>query len=331
MEYSPGMRSGPSSKGIDSEYATAQDRVGWAELEVGVINIAGRDRSSWLHKLITADVEHLAPGQGTRAALLDPKGHFVADFVALAQEDSILLMAEPGAKDPLLSSLRRYIIREKVQLSDRSGAWSLFALVGAESDKIAEELFHRRAPATLYHFTLAELDGADMQLIRSMRARVPGTDILLPSSVRERVLSVLGTIPEFSMELMEVLRIEAGLPRWGIDFDSTTLALEIPSILSVRVDQGCYVGQEVVARLVHRGHVNRSLLGLRLEGTELPPRGALLIRQDKQVGAITCAALSPRFGAIGLGYVRREFSEPGTWLQVGDRLRAQVATLPFEE
>ncbi len=325
------MKSIRFSTSIDSEYAIALDRVGWAELDIGVIKIAGRDRSSWLHKLITADVEHLAAGQGTHAGLLDPKGHFIADFVALAQEDSILLMAEPGAMDLLVSSLRRYIIREKVQLSNESAAWRLFALVGAESDRIAEESFHRRAPATFYHFTRAELDGGDVQLIRSMRARVPGTDLLLPSSMRQRVLSVLATIPEFSMELMEVLRIEAGLPRWGIDFDSTTLALEIPSILSVRVDQGCYVGQEVVARLVHRGHVNRSLMGLRLEGMDLPPRGALLFYQNKEVGSITSTALSPRFGGIGLGYVRREVSEPGTWLQVGDHLRAQVATLPFEE
>lgn len=316
---------------IDAEYAIAEEQAGWAELGVRVVNITGRDRSTWLHKLITADVEHLAPGQGTHAALLDPKGHLVADFVVLAQLDSIILMAETDAMDPLLRSLQGYIIREKVQLKDESGAWSLLTLVGAESDTLAEQLVHSPLPPTPYHFARVELGDVDILLIRSTRARLLSTDILLPSAGRERILSALATVPRFSTELLEVLRIEEGLPRWGIDMTSTTLALEIPGVLNVRVDQGCYVGQEVVARLVHRGHVNRKLLGLKFEGMKLPTRGALLSYQDKEVGSITSTALSPRFGAIGLGYVRREASEPGTWLQVGDHFRARVAKLPFEE
>jgi folate-binding protein YgfZ len=325
------MQPAPFSMKLESEYATAQERAGWVGLAVGVVSIAGRDRASWLHKLITADVEHLTVGQGTRAALLDAKGHFVADFALLAEQDSILLLAELEAKDPLLNTLRSYVIRERVQVGDQTGAWSLFALVGAKSDEFAGQAFNQHAPETPYHFARIEINGDDIRLIRSARARIPTTDILVPSGARERVRTRLSTVPELSFEALEILRIEAGLPRWGVDFDSTTLALEIPSFLSVRVDQGCYVGQEVVARLVHRGHVNRSLRGLKFEEPELPPRGALIVDQGKEVGSITSAAVSPKFGAIALGYVRREVSEPGTWLQVGGHLRAQVANLPFQE
>ncbi|MGB8644496.1 MAG: glycine cleavage T C-terminal barrel domain-containing protein, partial [Anaerolineae bacterium] len=128
-----------------------------------------------------------------------------------------------------------------------------------------------------------------------------------------------------------VLRVEAGLPRWGVDFDSGTLALEIPDVMSIRVDQGCYVGQEVVARLVHRGHVNRHLVGLRFEGAPLPTLGQSILNADTAVGTITSAVDSPRFGAIALGYVRREVSEPGTVLRVGEALPARVVELPFKE
>ncbi len=315
-----------------SEYDTALTGAGWAEADTRVLRVGGRERIQWLHKLITADIEHLNAGQGTRGALLDAKGHFVADFTALVEAQSVLLLVDPLAKDELLNTLRRYIIREKVELFDESDAWGLFTLIGADSDEAVEKIFHARAPEAPFNFVPVERDGA--KLIHSARARVRSTDILISAISRERIRSTLDATLQLTVELLEVLRIEAGLPRWGIDFDSNTLALEIPDVLSVRVDQGCYVGQEVVARIVHRGHVNRHLRGLKFEAPTLPARGDTIWHNSNQVGSITSVASSPTFGAIGLGYVRREVAEPGTRLRVASRggeISAVVAKLPFDK
>jgi folate-binding protein YgfZ len=315
---------------METDYGIALEHAGWAELQVGVIRVAGSDRVQWLHRIVTADVEHLGFGRGTHAALLDAKGHFVADFIALVEQESILLLTEPAPTGHLLDGLRRYIIREKVKLTDGTGEWGLFTLVGKESDRVTARLFSQAAPEPPYSFANAQLVASNVQLIRSQRARLPVTDILFPSDARDHVRKALDTIPEFGNEVLEIMRIEAGLPRWGIDFDSSTLVLEITDVLSVRVDQGCYVGQEVVARLVHRGHVNRKLVGLRFEGDAPPSRGELILDGDKEVGSVTSAAISPRFGTIGLGFVRREVSEIGAVLHLGNHLRVHVVKLPFE-
>ncbi len=317
--------------GLEYEYQEAIERAGWADLEIGILRVSGRDAARWLHKLITADVEHLAAGQGVRGALLEAKGHVIAELGALALQDSILLLVQPESKEVLLGSLKRYIFREKVQLADETADWSLFTIVGRQSDEVVTRIFHQRAPETPAHFTQAEFGQAKAILIRSWRAHVPATDVLVPASAREGVREALENTPRLAPETLEVLALEAGQPRWGVDFDSTTLALEIPEVMSIRVDQGCYVGQEVVARIVHRGHVNRRLVGLAFDAPELPARGAAIFHEGQEVGQITSAARSPRAGALALGYVRREFSAPGTLLQVGAHLRAGVIRLPFEE
>src|SRR5262249_27852675 len=137
----------------------------------------------------------------------------------------------------------------------------------------------------------------------------------------------LNGVPEISQDILDTLRIEAGLPRWGVDFDETTLALEIPDVMQIRVDQGCYVGQEVVARIVHRGHVNRHLRGLQFRSDALPACGDAIEFNGAQVGQITSAAHSPFRGNIALGYVRREV-QVGADVQVNGAT-AQVLELPF--
>jgi len=152
---------------------------------------------------------------------------------------------------------------------------------------------------------------------------------MIPTAGAGELVAALGELPQLDDETLELLRVEAGLPRRGVDFDETTLALEVPDVTQIRVDQGCYVGQEVVARLVHRGHVNRHLRGLRLSDGYLPQRGQPIQFGDKDVGSVTSAARSPLLGAFALGYVRREV-EPGAAVTVEGH-NATVEELPFAE
>lgn len=325
------IRTESNQKTLNAEYDNSVNHAVWAQIPTAVIVVEGPDRTKWLHKIITADVENVATGQGVRSALLDAKGHFAADFVMLVEQDSILLLTTPESNLPLLAGLRRYVIRERVQLGDRTQDWKLFSVIGPESDSVIEKAFGSVAPASAYSFARTAATSGASSLVRGSRARVPATEVLSPAAGADKVKAALDSIPEVDARVLEILRIEAGLPEWGADFDSSTLVMEIPGVHQVRVDQGCYVGQEVVARLVHRGHVNRSLVGLKFEGERSIAKGTPLMENDKQVGLVTSSCLSPSLGMIGLGYVRREASEDGSLLRAGDRAYARIARLPFED
>lgn len=308
-------------------YETATEKSAWMNLPRGVLRVQGRDAQKWLHKIVTADAQHLKPGRGAYSALLDAKGHFVVDFILLRDADAYDILVEPNARELLYNALRRYIIRDKVTLTDVSGQWDGFTFVGNQSASVIENVLRTRVPTDLYAWSQGRIGETVARVIRSARARVPAYDVIVPKDATPDFVNALSNVPRLANDLLETLRVQAGLPKWGVDFDATTLALEIPDVMQIRVDQGCYIGQEIVARIVHRGHVNRHLRGLLLDGDELPARGETIQFENTEVGAVTSAANSLALGSIALGYVRREV-EPGAHVQI-KHLRARVVELPF--
>src|SRR5581483_6322609 len=222
---------------------------------------------------------------------------------------------------------RRYIIREQVKLTDVTGRWQCIAIIGKDAAAVVERLLETPAPTQLYDWVWGHIGETAARVVRTARARVPAYDVMIPVSGAAELRTALETYPVLDESTLETLRIEVGLPKWGVDFDQTTLALEIPDVMQIRVDQGCYVGQEVVARIVHRGHVNRELCGLRIEGDALPTRGEAIRFDGIEVGAVTSSAHSPMLGNISLGYVRRHV-EPGSQVQL-QKTPARVVELPF--
>lgn len=309
-------------------YETILSQVAWTETTRGVLRVQGADARKWLHKIVTANAEQLETGRGAYSALLDAKGHFVADFILLRDGELYGLLCEAAARAILFQTLKRYIIREKVALADVSERWRCFALVGGAAPALVERLLETRAPDALYAWTWGRVDETAARVIRTARARVPAFDVMVPVSAAETLRASLQTLAPLTAEWLETLRVEAGLPKWGVDFDDTTLALEIPDVMQIRVDQGCYIGQEVVARIVHRGHVNRHLRGLLIAGDTAPARGDEILFEGKPVGQVTCAARSPARGVCAMGYIRREV-EIGARVQVKNA-DARVTELPFE-
>lgn len=312
---------------MTTSYETVIENAGWTNIPFGVMRIEGPDALKWLHKIVTADVERLQTGQGTRSALLDAKGHFVADFLILRDGDALGALVDISARATLLNALRRYIFREKVTVSDVTDRWMCLSLIGNRAEPVVERVLETRVPTELYDWVWGRQGITAARVVRSARARVPSYDLMVPVSGVPDLRAAFKDVPEIPEQLLETLRIEAGLPRWGVDFDESTLALEIPDVMQIRVDQGCYVGQEVVARIVHRGHVNRHLRGLRIETDALPPRGQVIQFDGVEVGAVTSAARSPVLGNIALGFVRRHV-EPGAEVQLF-RAPARVVELPF--
>lgn len=312
---------------MESLYDNIISDAGWAKIPLGILRVEGRDAQNWLHKIVTANVEHLETGQGTRSALLDAKGHFVAAFHIVRDEQIFGLFVEPSARELLFNALRRYIIREKLTVRDLTDLWTCVSVFGANAKSVVEARLKITAPSVPYHWIWGRVDETAVRVIHSIRARVPSYDVMIPEGAVGRFENALRDLPNIPEELLETLRVEAGLPRWGIDFDEATLALEIPDVMEIRVDQGCYVGQEVVARIVHRGHVNRHLRGLEIANGSLPSRGETIHFENSDVGVITSSTCSPLLGNVALGYVRREV-EIGAQVQL-EQASARVIELPF--
>lgn len=316
---------------IVNDYQSVIEDAGWANVSTAVLVVSGQDRAHWLHKLVTADIEHLRTGDTAYGALLDAKGHFVADLLVLINKDDIFILTEPASSSELQSTLRRYIFRERVKVEETTSRFVLVTIVGGQSVSHLHKIIGDVAAPESSHFAQVDFEDETLHILRSTRSRVPSFDLLLPGEKLESIERILAALPQVGTDLLEILRVEAGRPRWGVDFDSTTLALEIPDVMQIRVDQGCYVGQEVVARIVHRGHVNRNLRGLRITGDSVPAAHASISCEGQPIGNTTSVVSSPQFGVIALGFVRREFGETGTWVDIGasQPVSAQVVDLPF--
>jgi len=325
----------PRRFGRDATAEYAALREGAALLDLGfrtVVVARGEDRAAFLHGMLTNGVANLAPGAGCPALLLTIQGRVTADLRVSAVEDALLLDVDVRARGALVEALEKLIIADDVELGEPAEPLALIGLDGP----LAERLLAETPAAGLAPHAHAVIDvaGVPVRAQRASEVRGPGFVLHVPAARAPGVWDALvarGARP-CGMEALEGRRIEVGVPRIGIDMDGSTLALEVPVEEAISATKGCYLGQEVVARGTARGHVNRRLVGFRLEGPE-PPAGAPLVRDGKEVGRLT--SVGRAFGAGGLaalGFVRRESWDLGTELGVrhGHAVTvARVAPLPF--
>lgn len=265
----------------------------------GVLRLTGRDRQTWLQGQVSNDVAALQPGQACRAALLDPTAHVLADLTVYALPDALLLAMDPRCLDRVARTLDRHLIMEKVTVADVSSDWLCLSLVGRDLPAVARE----------GAFPVGGLPGA--------------VDVWLPRAEGmafwERLVNE-GVLP-IGEQAWEMRRVEAGIAVWGHELDESVLLPEadLPDIVSYT--KGCYVGQEIVARLHARGHANRGLRRILLEDTAPVPKPGDTFHVPETgdppgqgIGRVTSAVASPLHDdrALALGYVRREHWEEGT-------------------
>lgn len=311
---------------VQAEYRSVMDAIGLLDLSVrGRLRLTGADRIRWLQGMVSNDMLLFESGADViQACVLNATGHMLADITVVNMEDSLILDLDKVNTEKIARLFDSYIIMEDVEIADISDSLICFSLQGS-------------AVSGDWVRSIAE----DRTIVVPARHSVEGGyDLYLPvqeAAALWEKLTASGARP-VGDQAAKIHRVEAGIPQYGVDMDETTIPLEANlEMTHISYRKGCYVGQEIVARIQSRGHTNRALTGLILEGDVLPEyKSSILLAGapgEKLIGWITSSVFSPALNAvIALGYVRHEHRSVGTRLVIANssrKQRATVAALPL--
>jgi folate-binding protein YgfZ len=306
--------------------------------------VTGADRARFLHGQVTNSVQDLQPGQGCYAALVTAKGRMESDLNVHCLPEELLLDFEPGLGGRISDRLERFSVADDVQIVDVMPHYGFLCVVGPKADRVMAAMGLDIPAEPMGSVTIHDAEAGEILVVNRPWGKIAGLDLFVPTlaleSVAGRAIVAAKALSGCACgwEALEAIRIEAGLPRFGIDMDETNLAPETGiEARAIRYDKGCYIGQEVINKLHTFAHVTKSLKGMRLENQlpALPARGQKLYCDGKEAGYVTSAIASPAFARnIALGYVRREFDTPGTRLafqSAGGESEATIVPLPFDK
>ncbi|MGH7804671.1 MAG: aminomethyltransferase family protein [Candidatus Binatia bacterium] len=305
----------------------------------GRLRLTGPDRTPFLHNLLSNDVTSLASGQGRYATLLTDQSKIVTDLDVLVLEDAVLLDLDTRVLEAARAHLERYLIADEVEIEDRRDAETTLGVHGRRAEEVLAPLAGPDLPAAPLEHRVATIAGVETRVVRKSWTGEAGFDLIVArgdgprlwKEIRDRG-APLGLVPA-GMFAFNVLRVEAGVPWMGVDFDATNLVLEAALEGAISFTKGCYLGQETVERVSARGHVNRRRIGIRLDGNRVPRTGARVTAGDKELGRVTSAVWSPGLQApIAFAILKREALTPGTAVAVeiaGGSSPATVVEPPF--
>jgi folate-binding protein YgfZ len=346
-----------------AEHTALRRTAGVLDLSVrGRLCLTGADRQRFLNGQVTNNVKDLMTGQGCYAALVTAKGKLESDLNIYCLENELLLDFEPGLTARIAERFEKYIIADDVQVVDVGTDYGLLSIQGPSAETVVRQLEIGLSPnvfslpgragaivgaaprteAGRAPWLVESLRDQPMNLLSAKsaghgetylmchpRTGGAGFDLFVPTADQDAALEKLNAAVESvggrlcGWQALEIARIEAGIPRFGVDMDESNLAPEAGiESRAISYTKGCYIGQEVIARIRTYGQVARTLRGLRLADDlkRLPGHGDKLFKDEKEVGWVTSATASPAFNAnLGLGYVRREAD------RVGGELRLRLA------
>lgn len=298
----------------------------------GRLRLRGADRARFLHGLVTCDVKGLAEGKGAYGFVTSAQGRVLADVVALALGDELWLEVPPGRDEPVADHLAKYLIADRVEIAVLAAV--PLAVAGPRAAELLEGLLGRGAlPDEPWSHRPANVAGVAGRVVRRGVAPADTFDLWLPPGKAPEVrahLQAAGAVPAGG-EAWDLLRVERGVPVFGRDFGPDNFPQETGlGEQAVSYTKGCYLGQEIVARIHYRGGVHKALRGVRFRGVEAPPpTGTPLLADGRPAGKVGTAAVSPDHGPIALAILHERGNAPGTVLQVEEGGEAEVAELPF--
>jgi folate-binding protein YgfZ len=310
-----------------AEYNFLKNAAGVLNLSSrGRLVLTGSDRIRFLHGQVTNDIKRLRVGEGCYAALTTAKGKMESDLYIYCLQDELLLDFEPGLTEKVSARLEKYIVADDVQVVDVAPHYGLLSVQGPKAaDVLRGAGLSPELPDKRLHFVKSAAPEGEIYVMNQLRAGMGGFDIFVPvaeMSLGSKLVIAANAVggSACGIEALEVARIEAGIPRFGVDMDETNFPQECGiDERAVSYTKGCYIGQEVLNRIHTMGHVNRTLSTLTLadELNDLPTKSDRLFLAEKEVGHITSAARIPGAGKnVALALVRTEASEVGTELKL---------------
>ena len=307
-----------TDKDLLAEYeAVRGGGVGLIDLSArGRISVSGSEAVMFLNGLITNDMKTLGENQSMHAAFANVQGRLLAAVRVTRRPHDFLLDIEAVTREKVIKLIERFTLAGDFKVADITTGSALISVQGRDASALREQI------------TLPD----DTLVFPATHTGEAGFDLMINAEQKDSLWQTLvaaGATP-VSPEVEEILRIEAGIARYGVDMDETNVVTETNLDDAVSYTKGCYLGQEIIVRIKHRGHVAKKLTGLRFETNEPVQTGAAIRSgDDKEIGRITSATFSPALGTtVALGYVRYEYLTPGTSLVV-DGVAATTHELPL--
>ncbi len=321
-----------------AEYESVRSAAGIFDFSHrALLQFTGADRVSFLQGMLSNDLRPLKMFGGQLAAVLTQQGKVIADVRVLCALNSLYLDFWEPLKEKITAHLNRYLVADEVEINDPNDQWKMISLQGPQARKMLDQLL---APADLptqpNQHAMVQFDGAPICVVRADHSGEGGFDLILQNGqldafarrLKQRGASWVGG------RAQNILRIEAGIPLYGSDFNEENLLLEVGLENSYSYTKGCYLGQEVVERIRSRGHVNKKLCGLLIDGDKAATPGDKITVEQKEIGVITSSVVSPRLNRpVALGYIGKEHWTPGTEVSIerdGVPCHASVTALPFQ-
>jgi aminomethyltransferase len=296
------------------------------------VSLTGGDRTRWLNGMVTNNIRDLEPGRGVYAFLLNPQGHILGDLYAYNRGESLLVDTDQSQVEKILAVFDKYIIMDDVEVANITDQMSAVGIAGPKSRETLLAAGFEVPELKPLQFVETTWQQIGVIVVRGDNPQVESFELWLAPGDAERVSEALlkaGAKP-VGTGALDLLRIAAGIPRYGVDIRERDLPQETEQERALNFSKGCYVGQEIVERIRSRGQVRRKFTGFEIEG-QLPAAGSKIQIDGKDVGEITSVASLPLADGerlVALGYIRREASMPGKRVEAGSSA-ATVANLPF--
>ena len=353
-----GMRLPAQFRDPLAEYRAARESAGLMDTNFrSVFALSGPDRVRYLNAVTSGNLRDPAPGQSAQGLALNAQGHMLAELLTLVLEDRLLVLSHAFLRQRTFETLDKFIIMDDATLTDETSQTGTLAVEGPKAAEILRDITEvdlGQLPAGAHVAAQMRVAGGAIpcRIVRRSEFGLPGAELLLPREALEAAWQALGAAVRargglpIGYRALDMLRLEAGVPWYGADFDEHQIPQEA-GIESTHISftKGCYTGQEIVERVRSRGHVNRRLGGLAFGSAEAPKPGTAifavtesadgtaLVREPVEAGHITSAAFSPLLGKpIGMAYLRREYLAPGMKLLYesdGGEASAEVIELPL--
>jgi folate-binding protein YgfZ len=318
------------------DYAAVRDGgAGLIDLSSrGRLRVSGSEATMFLNGLITNDMKTLAENRWMPAAFPTVQGRLIGAVRVVRLKDAFVIDTDAESHEAVLKTVSRFTLAGDFHVKDLTSETALLSVQGKRAVEVVEKVLETSVSDLPRDGVLeTNWQNTPVTIIRATHTAEDGFDILIDSTQGAQLRQALidADAQVVSPDVFEVLRIEAGIARFGHDVDETNVVTETNLDDAVSYTKGCYVGQEIIVRIKHRGHVAKKLTGLRFQTEKRIEPGTIIKSTDgKEIGKLTSTAFSPKLEAtIGLGYVRYEFLNPGTTVVIEPEIQATTAELPF--